>query len=185
MMHVQSLELEGAFYLEPNIFEDERGYFMEWFNLDRFKSIINKDFNLVQFNYSKSHYGVLRGLHYQLKPNAQAKLVSVTRGVVQDVIVDIRKRSRTYGRYYSVELSAEKRNQLYVPAGFAHGFLVLSEIAEVLYAIDNPYAPDCESGIIYNDEEIGIEWKMESSQIILSEKDQFLTSLSKAKNNFE
>lgn len=183
-MKVTPLELEGAYYLEPNIFKDDRGYFLEWFNARTFTKETGVKFNIVQSNYSKSTKGVLRGLHYQLNPFAQAKLVAVVKGKIQDVIVDIRKNSPTYGQFLSFELSADKKNQLFVPKGFAHGFLVLSEEAEIFYAIDEFYSPEHESGIKYNTPELAIPWAMPDEQISLSEKDAVSSDLSNAKNNF-
>jgi dTDP-4-dehydrorhamnose 3,5-epimerase len=181
-MRIEALELEGAFYLEPDVYPDARGYFFEWFQKDRFEKETGIDFNIVQFNCSKSEKGVLRGLHYQLNPHAQAKLVSVSQGKIQDVIVDIRKESPSYGQHYSATLDSEKKNQLYVPKGFAHGFLVLSDFAEISYAIDSAYAPDFDCGIIYNDRILGIEWELDSP--LISEKDKRLKTLEEAKNNF-
>ncbi len=184
-MNVQPLALEGAYYVEPKLFYDNRGFFFEWFNKERFKSLTGCDFNVVQFNYSRSTKGVLRGLHYQLNPYSQSKFVAVAKGKIQDVIVDIRKESATYGQHYSVVLSAEKRNQLFVPRGFAHGFLVLSDEAEILYATDNPYSPEHDSGLSYKDPALNIAWEMSADEIIVSEKDSKLLSMDSAPNNFE
>lgn len=181
-MTIEALGLEGAYYLEPNVYPDSRGYFFEWFQKDRFLKETGIDFNIVQFNCSKSEKGVLRGLHYQLNPHAQAKLVSVSQGQIQDVIVDIRKNSSTFCEHYSVILDAEKKNQLYVPKGFAHGFLVLSDFAEISYAIDSVYAPDFDCGILYNDKSLGIEWALDNP--LISKKDEQLKTFEKAINNF-
>lgn len=183
-MIVNPLDLEGAFYIEPKIFNDNRGFFFEWFNKENFKQFTGFEFDVVQFNYSRSTKGVLRGLHYQLNPMAQSKLVGVTKGQVQDVIVDVRKNSNTFGQHYSVILSEEKRNQLFIPKGFAHGFLVLSEVAEIFYAIDNGYSPEHDSGISYNDPQLGIKWEINKENITVSDKDQKLLNLDITPNNF-
>ncbi|MEQ6121687.1 dTDP-4-dehydrorhamnose 3,5-epimerase [Reichenbachiella sp. MALMAid0571] len=184
-MIVKPLELVGAFYIEPKIFHDNRGFFFEWFNKENFKQLTGFEFNVVQFNYSRSTKGVLRGLHYQLNPMAQSKLIGVTKGSVQDVIVDVRKNSLTYGQHYSVILSEEKRNQLFIPKGFAHGFLVLSEVAEIFYAIDNGYSPGHDNGISYCDPNLGIVWEIDKNEIVVSDKDQKLLNLELTPNNFE
>lgn len=181
-MIIKPLELSGAYYIEPRVYEDNRGFFFEWFQKERFKKETGVDFNIQQCNYSKSEKGVLRGLHYQLNPFSQAKFVAVIKGEVQDVIVDIRKKSRTYGQHYSTILSGEKKNQLFIPKGFAHGFLVLSDEAEFFYAIDSVYEPNHDCGIMYNDETLNIDWKIDSP--IISEKDKELKSFLNADNNF-
>ncbi|MDP4681062.1 MAG: dTDP-4-dehydrorhamnose 3,5-epimerase [Cyclobacteriaceae bacterium] len=183
-MIVEQLELEGAFYIEPKIFHDQRGFFLEWFNRGRFYELTGVEFDVVQFNYSRSTKGVLRGLHYQLNPMAQAKLIAVVKGQIQDVIVDVRKNSKTFGQHYSVVLNAEKRNQLYIPKGFAHGFLVLSDEAEIFYAIDQQYSPEHDRGISFKDPTLGISWEINSGQIITSEKDEKLLNLNLTRNNF-
>lgn len=181
-MIVKPLELSGAYYIEPKLLLDNRGYFFEWFQKEKFKKETGIDFNVVQFNCSKSSKGVLRGLHYQLNPHAQAKLVAVISGKIQDVIVDLRKESPTYGKYYSVILDSEKKNQLFVPKGFAHGFLVLSESAEIFYAIDSVFAPEFDSGLMYNSSFLGIKWEIANP--LVSEKDSNLKSFEEADNNF-
>ncbi|MFY0650464.1 MAG: dTDP-4-dehydrorhamnose 3,5-epimerase [Cyclobacteriaceae bacterium] len=183
-MIVTPLELEGAFYIEPKIFHDNRGFFFEWFNQEKFNKLSKVNFGTVQFNYSKSTRGVLRGLHYQLNPAAQSKLVGVVKGEIQDVIVDVRKSSKTYGKHYSIILNEEKRNQLFVPEGFAHGFLVLSEVAEIFYAINNPYSPENEGGINYNDPALSIKWELKEEEFIVSDKDRILLNLDQTPNNF-
>lgn len=183
-MIVNPLDLEGAYYLEPKIFHDDRGFFFEWFNKERFKELTGTDFKVVQFNYSRSTKGVLRGLHYQLNPAAQSKLIAVVKGTIQDVIVDVRKDSKTFGQHHSVILTEEKRNQLFVPKGFAHGFLVLSEEAEIFYAIDNQYSPEHDSGISYKDPDLGIKWDIDPNLIQVSEKDDKLLELKSTPNNF-
>jgi len=183
-MIVKPLDLEGAYYLEPKIFHDDRGFFFEWFNKQRFQELTGTEFKTVQFNYSRSTRGVLRGLHYQLNPAAQSKLIAVVKGAIQDVIVDVRKKSRTFGQYHSVILTEEKRNQLFVPKGFAHGFLVLSEEAEIFYAIDNQYSPEHDSGISYKDPDLAIKWDIDPNSIKVSEKDDKLLELKSTPNNF-
>jgi len=155
----------------PKVFGDERGYFMETFSQKEFEqNVLNTSF--IQDNESMSSYGVLRGLHYQLPPYAQAKLVRVVLGKVLDVAVDIRKNSPTFGQYVAIELSDENKKQFFIPRGFAHGFVVLSKKAIFQYKVDNIYAPDYERGIAYNDKDLGIDWQVNEKNIILSEKDK-------------
>ncbi|KAB7528663.1 dTDP-4-dehydrorhamnose 3,5-epimerase [Flagellimonas olearia] len=179
-MKVTETELKGCFILEPKIFKDERGYFFESFNQKEFCKAIGQEVNFVQDNQSFSKKGVLRGLHFQKGEHAQAKLVSVWEGKVQDVVVDIRKGSPTYGQHISMELSSENKRQLFVPRGFAHGFLVLSETARFFYKCDNYYNKEAEGGIRYNDEVLGINWQYPPNQVFPSSKDlaqPFLSSL--------
>lgn len=184
-MKLNSLELKGAYELEPSLFTDKRGYFFEWFNKQKFKNETGLDFNPVQFNCSKSSKGVLRGLHFQHSSHAQAKLITATRGEIQDVIVDLRNGSPTFRAHYSTILTEQNKKQIYIPKGFAHGFLVLSDEAEIFYAIDNFYAPDHEGGVAYNDPEINVSWQLEETQIILSEKDKTYGALGKTPLNFK
>lgn len=170
-------KLKGCFIIEPRVFNDERGYFYESFNNSVFNEITGVDTLFVQDNESYSSKGVLRGLHFQVGDHAQAKLVRVVKGKVLDVAVDIRKDSITYGEYVALELSEENKKQLFVPRGFAHGFVVLSETAIFSYKCDNLYNKESERGIIYNDETLNIDWKLPSSQLILSEKDLILPKL--------
>lgn len=166
-------DFSGLLIFEPRVFGDERGYFFESFNQKIFEEAgINATF--VQDNQARSAYGVLRGLHYQSGDAAQAKLVRVLEGVVLDVVVDLRKESATYGRSYSIELSAENKRQLYVPRGFAHGYVVLSETAEFFYKCDNFYSKAAEGGIIYNDPQLDIDWGIDLDKAILSDKDKEL-----------
>lgn len=174
-------ELEGCFVIEPKIIGDERGYFMESFNEKNFEKNTGTKVHFVQDNQSFSKRGVLRGLHYQTGDNAQAKLVRVLEGEVLDVAVDIRPGSPTYGKHVSVLLSAENQKQFFVPRGFAHGFVVLSETAVFFYKCDNFYNKDSEGGIFYNDEELGIDWKLSGNGLTISEKDQLLPTLENAK----
>lgn len=175
--------LPGLLVFDPIVFEDSRGYFYEAYNEKTYiqQGITTK---FVQDNQSRSSYGVIRGLHYQLQPHAQTKLVRVLSGVILDVAVDIRKDSPTFGKSYALELSADNRKQLYIPAGFAHGFSVLSETAEVLYKCDAFYSKESEGGILYNDPTLQIDWKIAPDKAIVSDKDIKLPVLADCKNNF-
>ena len=170
-MKVIETEIEGVFILEPRVFGDDRGYFFESFSLKHFEEKVSKTV-FVQDNESKSKYGVLRGLHYQLPPYTQAKLARVVKGRVLDVAVDIRKGSPTFGKYVAVELSEENKLQFFLPKGFAHGFAVLSEEAIFQYKCDEYYAPDYEGAICFDDPDLGIDWRLPLEDIILSEKDK-------------
>jgi len=170
--------------IEPTIHGDHRGYFIETFRKDLLEEAIGHKVNFVQCNESKSFKGVLRGLHYQLPPYTQAKLVSVIEGSVMDVAVDIRKSSATFGQYVSVELTAQNKHQLFVPHGFAHGFVVLSDSATFAYKVDNYYAPEHEMGISFDDEQLDINWGMSHEILQISEKDRQLPSLDMIKKFF-
>lgn len=174
-------KLDGCFIIEPKLIFDGRGYFMESFNEKTFQTGVNQQVHFVQDNQSFSTKGVLRGLHYQTGEHAQAKLVRVLQGEVLDIAVDIRPNSATFGQHVAVLLSAENQNQFFVPRGFAHGFLVLSETATFFYKCDNFYNKKSEGGIIFNDETINIDWQFPESDLIISEKDQFLPNLQNAK----
>ena len=174
-------KLKGCFIIEPKIIYDERGYFMESFNEKTFQNGIGQQVHFVQDNQSFSSKGVLRGLHYQTGEHAQAKLVRVLQGEVLDVAVDLRPDSETYGQYESIILSAEKQNQFFVPRGFAHGFLVLSETATFFYKCDNFYNKESEGGFIYNDASVNINWDFPIADLIISEKDMVLPNLENAK----
>ena len=174
-------KLKDCFIIEPKIIQDERGYFMDSFIERTFKEGIGQKVVFVQDNQSFSTQGVLRGLHYQTGDYAQAKLVRVLQGVVLDVAVDIRPNSKTFGQYEAVILSGENQKQFFVPRGFAHGFLVLSETATFFYKCDNFYNKESEGGIIYNDETIGIDWNFDAEKLIISEKDTQLPTLANAK----
>ena len=163
--------------IKPTIHGDDRGYFVETFRQDLLEEAIGHKVNFVQSNESKSFKGVLRGLHYQLPPYTQAKLVRVIEGSVMDVAVDIRKSSATFGQYISVELTAQNKHQLFVPHGFAHGFVVLSDSAIFAYKVDNYYAPEHEMGISFDDEQLDINWGMPHEILQISEKDRQLPSL--------
>jgi len=165
--------IEGLLIYEPRIFGDERGYFFESFNAEIFKNQ-GIETAFVQDNQSRSTHGVLRGLHYQLPPFAQSKLVRCTHGEVLDVVVDIREGSKTYGKTFSLLLSAENKKQLFIPRGFAHGFAVMSDVAEFFYKCDNYYAKNHEAGIAYNDPNLNIDWQLHASEIKLSNKDLIL-----------
>lgn len=183
-MPFHSTHIQGLLVFEPKVFEDSRGYFFESYNLSTFKQQ-GIDLKFVQDNQSSSSYGVIRGLHYQLAPYAQTKLVRVLSGAILDVAVDIRKDSPTFGQSYAIELSAENKKQLFIPHGLAHGFSVLSERAEVLYKCDAFYNKESEGGIIYNDASLNIDWMIPSGKAIISEKDLQLPSFADCKNNFQ
>ena len=171
-MEVIKTKIEGPLIIEPKVFGDNRGYFYESYNAKDFAEKVDPSIVFVQDNQSYSTYGVLRGLHFQRPPHAQAKLVRVIQGRVMDVAVDIRKGSPTYGQYVSVELSGENHRQLFIPKGFAHGFVVLSETALFQYKCDNLYAPSSEGALAWDDADIAIEWPLSEDQIKLSEKDK-------------
>lgn len=172
-------EIEGVFIIQPKVFEDARGYFFEAWKKAEFDEHVGK-VEFIQDNESKSSFGVLRGLHYQRGEFSQAKLVRVISGRVLDVAVDLRRQSPTFGRYVMTELSAENKRQFFIPRGFAHGFLVLSDEAIFTYKVDNVYAPQAEASIRWDDEQIGIEWPIETSQVLLSEKDRHARPFSEA-----
>ena len=162
--------IEGLMIVEPRVFGDERGYFLESYNEKEFEEVVGK-VSFAQDNESKSYKGVLRGLHFQKPPFAQAKLVRCIEGKVLDVAVDIREGSNTYGQHVAFELSGENKKQVFIPRGFAHGFLVLSDTATFAYKVDNTYAPEFDAGIQWNDSILNIQWGMEDSEVIISEKD--------------
>ena len=170
-MEVQETILAGVKLLKPRVFEDERGVFYESFNLRKFAAAVGRSVDLVQDNHSRSARGVLRGLHYQVAPAAQAKLVRVVLGEVFDVAVDIRRSSPTFGRWVGARLSADNKQQLWIPEGFAHGFLTLSEVAELEYKVSDFYDASADRSIAWNDSDIGVDWP-DAGEILLSEKDQ-------------
>lgn len=170
-MKFTRLEIPDLILCEPQVFGDDRGYFLEAFRQDKLNTFLEYKINFCQDNESKSSFGVLRGLHYQLAPYAQTKLVRVIKGSVLDVAVDIRKGSSTFGKHVAIELSAKNKKQLLVPRGFAHGFVVLSEEAIFAYKVDNYYHPEGDRGIAFNDKSLGIDWKLNSNELKLSEKD--------------
>lgn len=169
-MEYITTEIEGVYIIQPRVFDDSRGYFFESWKRDEFEAHVGK-VDFVQDNESKSSYGVLRGLHYQRGEHAQAKLVRVISGRVLDVAVDLRKSSPTFGRHVMVELSGDNKRQLFIPRGFAHGFLVLSEEAVFAYKVDNVYAPQAEASIRWDDETVGISWPIDAKDVVTSEKD--------------
>ncbi|OIR23722.1 dTDP-4-dehydrorhamnose 3,5-epimerase [Bathymodiolus thermophilus thioautotrophic gill symbiont] len=173
-MLFERLEISDIILIEPTIHGDERGYFLETFRQDLFEDFIGKKVNFIQDNESKSNKGVLRGLHYQLPPYEQAKLVRVIKGSVLDVVVDIRKSSPTFGNSVTVELSDKNKHQLFIPRGCAHGFVVLSHEAIFAYKVDNIYKPEFEKGIIFNDKALNINWILPKNELRLSDKDQEL-----------
>jgi dTDP-4-dehydrorhamnose 3,5-epimerase len=172
-MPFHTCSIAGLVIVEPTVFKDSRGYFFESYNETVFRQN-GIDTTFVQDNQSRSSYGVIRGLHYQQPPYAQAKLVRVLEGAILDVAVDIRKESPTYGQHFAIELTAENNKQLFLPEGFAHGFSVLSEIAVVLYKCNAFYNKASEGGILYNDPELNIDWRINESDAIISEKDAVL-----------
>ncbi len=174
-------ELEGCYIIEPKVFADERGYFMESFNENTFQKGTETTTHFVQDNQSFSSKGVLRGLHYQVGEHAQAKLIRVLSGEVLDIAVDIRPNSKTYGKHVSIVLSGENQKQLFIPKGFAHGFLVLSKTATFFYKCDNFYNKESEGGIIYNDPTLNIDWGFLEKELLISEKDKVQPTLDKAK----
>lgn len=170
-MEYRKTDIDGVWVIEPKVFNDARGYFFESFKQAEFDAYIGHHVEFIQDNESKSGYGVLRGLHYQKGDFSQAKLVRVIKGRVVDVAVDIRKSSPTFGRYVMVELSEDNKRQFFIPRGFAHGFLVLSDEAIFTYKVDNVYAPQAEASIRWNDGTIGIEWPVDAKDVVLSDKD--------------
>lgn len=178
-------EIEDVIICEPIVHGDDRGYFVETFRADKLEAFLGYKINFCQDNESKSSRGVLRGLHYQLAPHAQTKLVRVIKGKVLDVAVDIRKNSPTFGQYVAVELSEENKRQLLVPRGFAHGFVVLSDEAIFAYKVDNYYSPECDRGIAFDDKEININWQIEHSKLQLSPKDTKQPLLKDTQDLFE
>lgn len=183
-MSFKSIHIPGLILIEPVVHEDSRGYFFESYNKKLFSENAIEN-NFVQDNQSLSSYGTVRGLHYQMNPHAQAKLVRVLHGSIIDVAVDIRKGSPTYGHSYTIELSSQNRKQLYIPTGFAHGFSVISETAIVMYKCDTYYNKESEGGIRFDDPTLKIDWQIPESKMIISDKDLRLPFLEACKNNFE
>ena len=178
-MDFKETSIKGVYVIEPRVFNDARGYFFEAWKQAEFNEHIGK-VDFIQDNESKSAFGVLRGLHYQKGQYSQAKLVRVIKGRVLDVAVDIRRSSPTFGQHVMVELSDDNKRQLFIPRGFAHGFLVLSDEAVFTYKVDNVYAPQAEAGICWNDPALGIEWPVERSRVLTSEKDLKAPRMSEA-----
>jgi dTDP-4-dehydrorhamnose 3,5-epimerase len=183
-MKVEQTTLRDCLLIHDTVFNDERGFFFEAFNAQRFKNETGIETNFIQDNQSRSVKGVLRGLHFQMGEHAQAKLVRVLKGQVLDVAVDLRKSSSTFGHYYSVILSETSHTQLYIPRGFGHGFLVLSDVADFFYKCDNYYNKSSEGGIIYNDPQININWQLQEHELLVSAKDKELPLLSTYTNLF-
>jgi len=184
-MHYTRTKIPDVILCEPTVHGDDRGYFVETFRADKLEDFIGYKINFCQDNESKSSRGVLRGLHYQLAPHAQTKLVRVIQGSVLDVAVDIRKGSPTFGQHVAVELSAENKKQLLVPRGFAHGFVVLEDDTIFAYKVDNYYSPECDRGLAYNDEAIDIDWTIEETELKLSEKDKIQPTLASCNDLFD
>jgi dTDP-4-dehydrorhamnose 3,5-epimerase len=182
-MKITQTGFDGLLIVEPVVHSDNRGYFMESFNSDTFRKA-GIAFVPVQDNESKSSKHVIRGLHYQLRPFDQTKLIRVIEGSILDVALDIRKTSKTFGKWFSVELDSENRKQLFIPRGFAHGFSVLSKVAVIQYKCDNFYRPAAERGILLNDPALGIDWKTDMAKAIISEKDLANPHFHLAENNF-
>ncbi|WP_299121240.1 dTDP-4-dehydrorhamnose 3,5-epimerase [uncultured Winogradskyella sp.] len=180
-MIVKETKLKGCFIVKPQVFNDKRGYFVENYNKKNFNEALGLDINFVQDNESQSSRGVLRGLHYQLGKHAQAKLVGVIKGRVLDVVVDLRPNSETFKESFSIELSEDNKIQLFIPRGFAHGFLVLEDDSIFSYKCDNFYNKESEAGIIYNDKDLNIDWKLPKQDLIISDKDLVLPKFKNAK----
>ena len=176
-------EISDVYIIEPSVFGDNRGYFLESFNLEKFEENVYP-IKFVQDNESKSSKGVLRGLHFQKPPFEQSKLIRCIKGEVLDVALDLRKNSLTYGEYEIVKLSEHNKKQIFIPKGFAHAFLVLSESATVSYKVDNVYSPKSECGIIWNDPDLMVNWEIDESKVIISEKDKNLDFLKNFKSPF-
>ena len=182
-MEIERCAIEGLFTIKPNIFQDDRGYFFESFNSEKFQNETGIEVNFVQDNESMSSYGTLRGLHFQKPPFDQAKLVRVITGEILDVVVDLRASSPTIGMHHKTILSDKNKNQLYIPKGFAHGFLVKSDIAIFAYKVDNYYSSQSDSGIVWNDKKLNINWEMNLDEILLSQKDQNLQDFTSYQTN--
>lgn len=174
MFDYKRLDIPEVILLKPQIFYDDRGFFMESFNHKNFETIVGKEINFVQDNHSRSTKGVLRGLHYQVEPFQQGKLVHVVNGEIWDVAVDIRKKSTTYGSWVSEILSSENKKQLWIPEGFAHGFYVLSDFADVIYKVNQYYSKPHEKVIHWKNNEFNIEWPADEKNILLSQKDSLI-----------
>jgi dTDP-4-dehydrorhamnose 3,5-epimerase len=182
-MEIIKTDFNGLVVIKPDVFADKRGYFFESFNVSSYRNA-GIDFSPVQDNESRSSKGVIRGLHYQLYPHDQAKLIRVIEGKIFDVALDIRKGSATYGKWFGIELDSESKTQLFIPKGFAHGFSVLSEIAVILYKVDNIYNRLSERGISLNDADLDIDWRLAETTPVISEKDMKNPTLHNADNNF-
>jgi dTDP-4-dehydrorhamnose 3,5-epimerase len=184
-MKVEQNTISGLLTLEPSVFEDHRGYFYEGFNSLLIKEALGHDFIVKQLNFSKSSKGVLRGLHFQHPPYEQAKLISCNSGEILDIVVDMRSGSPTFGKHEKVVLSGKNKKRFYVPSGFAHGFLVLSDSAEIMYAVNQNYSAAHDAGIMFNDPALEIDWGVESDKLIISDKDKNLPTLADVDNQFK
>ena len=171
--------------IEPKVHGDERGYFIETFRQDKFEDALGYKVNFIQDNESKSSKGVLRGLHFQLAPHAQSKLVRVIEGAVLDVAVDIRKGSPSFGQHVAVELSGDNKKQIFIPRGFAHGFVVLTDTATFAYKVDNYHSPECDRGLAFDDRELNIDWQLPKQQLLLSDKDTQQPTLAALTDSFD
>ena len=182
-MNLVKTKLDGLIVLKPTVFKDNRGYFMESYNQNNINKLLG-NVNFVQDNESESSRGVLRGLHFQMPPYTQAKLVRCLKGSVLDVVLDLRKDSKTYGIFETISLTEENKKQLFIPKGFAHGFIVLSKSAIFSYKVDNYYNSDSESGVLWSDLDLNIDWKINKNEIIVSEKDKNLPTFNEIINPF-
>jgi len=182
-MNLIKTKLDGLVVLKPTVFKDNRGYFMESYTQKNINKLLG-NVNFIQDNESESSRGVLRGFHFQKPPYTQAKLVRCLKGSVLDVALDLRKDSKTYGIFETISLTEENKKQLFIPKGFAHGFIVLSKSAILSYKVDNYYNPESESGIIWNDPDLNIDWKINKNEIIVSEKDKNLPTFNEIINPF-
>jgi dTDP-4-dehydrorhamnose 3,5-epimerase len=182
-MNLVKTKLDGLIVLKPTVFKDNRGYFMESYNQKNINKLLG-NVNFVQDNESESSRGVLRGLHFQMPPYTQAKLVRCLKGSVLDVVLDLRKDSKTYGIFETISLTEENKKQLFIPKGFAHGFIVLSKSAIFSYKVDNYYNSDSESGVLWSDLDLNIDWKINKNEIIVSEKDKNLPTFNEIINPF-
>ena len=177
--------ISDVWVIEPKIHGDERGYFVETFRQDKFEDALGYKVNFIQDNESKSSKGVLRGLHFQLAPHAQSKLVRVIEGAVLDVAVDIRKGSPSFGQHVAVELSGDNKKQMFIPRGFAHGFVVLTDTATFAYKVDNYHSPECDRGLAFDDRELNIDWQLPKQQLLLSDKDTQQPTLAALTDSFD
>ena len=184
-MQFTRTKIKDVIICEPKVHGDDRGYFVETFRADKLEEFLGYKLNFIQDNESKSSKGVLRGLHYQLAPDAQTKLVRVIQGSVLDVAVDIRKGSPTFGQYVSVKLTAQNKKQLLVPRGFAHGFVVLEDDTIFAYKVDNYYSPKCDRGIAFDDQDLNIDWILDRSELNLSDKDKIQPKLKETNDIFD
>lgn len=183
-MKVTPLELPEVLLLTPTIHSDSRGYFFESFRLQQLQQLLGQDIQFVQENQSRSSFGVLRGLHFQRPPYGQAKLIRVVEGEIFDVVVDIRHGSPNFAKTAAIKLNAQQHQQLFIPTGFAHGFLTLSEQATVVYKVDNYYSPSHDAGLAFNDPQLAIQWPLATKQLILSAKDLQQPSLAQLNSGF-